>query len=225
MARASAVRMPPEANAAHGCEGARRVLALMLTFSADDNTLTARQLAERTGIALPSVYRYITLLRETGLMAGDERGSYRLSARLVGLARAAEAAESIIDVADPVMRDLAAQTGETVILVRLIGRSAVCVHRVQSAQRLRISFEPGQPLPLERGASARLLLSGLPPQQRREDLAPLAQPYPEAAARFDARAAQAARQGYATSEEELEQGVFAVSAPVFEGKRMIAVIK
>ena len=103
MARASAVKMPPEANAAHGCEGARRVLALMLTFSADDHTLTARQLAERTGIALPSVYRYLTLLRETGLLAGDERGSYRLSARLVGLARAAEAAESIIDVADPVM--------------------------------------------------------------------------------------------------------------------------
>jgi len=224
MARASAVKMPPEANAAHGCEGARRVLALMLTFSADENTLTARQLAERTGIALPSVYRYITLLRETGLLAGDERGSYRLSARLVGLARAAEAAESIIDVADPVMRDLAARTGETVILVRLIGRSAVCVHRVQSAQQLRISFEPGQPLPLERGASARLLLSGLPPELRREYLAPLAERDPEAAARLDSKAAQAARQGYATSEEELEKGVWAVSAPVLQGKRMIAVI-
>ena len=168
MARASAVKMPPEANAAHGCEGARRVLALMLTFSADDHTLTARQLAERTGIALPSVYRYLTLLRETGLLAGDERGSYRLSARLVGLARAAEAAESIIDVADPVMRDLAGRTGETVILVRLIGRSAVCVHRVQSAQQLRISFEAGQPLPLDRGASARLLLASLAPHVRRE---------------------------------------------------------
>ena len=113
MARASAVKMPPEANAAHGCEGARRVLALMLTFSADDHTLTARQLAERTGIALPSVYRYLTLLRETGLLAGDERGSYRLSARLVGLARAAEAAESIIDVADPVMKDLSVRTGRS----------------------------------------------------------------------------------------------------------------
>ena len=183
MARASAVRMPPEANAAHGCEGARRVLALLLTFSADDNTLTARQLAERTGIALPSVYRYITLLRETGLLAGDERGSYRLSARLIGLARAAEAAESIIDVADPVMNHLAEQTGETVILVRLIGRSAVCVHRVQSAQQLRISFEVGQPLPLERGASARLLLASLAPHVRKEYLAALAERDPEAAAR------------------------------------------
>ena len=75
MARATAVKMPPEASAVHGCEGARRVLALMLAFSADKNTLTARDLAAATGIALPSVYRYITLLRETGLLAGDERGS------------------------------------------------------------------------------------------------------------------------------------------------------
>ncbi len=57
MARASAVKMPPEASAVHGCEGARRVLALMLAFSADKNTLTARQLADATGIALPTVYR------------------------------------------------------------------------------------------------------------------------------------------------------------------------
>src|ERR1700685_741469 len=155
MARASAVKMPPEASAAHGCEGARRVLALMLAFSAERNTLTARDLAAATGIALPSVYRYITLLRETGLLAGDERGSYRLSARLIGLARAAEAAESIIEFADPVMQALAADCGETVILVRLIGRAAVCVHRVQSAQRLRIEYEAGQPLPLGRGARGR----------------------------------------------------------------------
>ena len=224
MARASAVKMPPEANAAHGCEGARRVLALMLTFSAEDNTLTARQLAERTGIALPSVYRYITLLRETGLLAGDERGSYRLSARLIGLAKAAEAAESIIDVADPVMRNLAAQTGETVILVRLIGRSAVCVHRVQSAQRLRISFEPGQPLPLERGASARLLLASLTPDVRKEYLAPLAERDPQAAALLEKRVLAAGQQGFATSEEEIDKGVWAASAQVTQGKRMVGVL-
>jgi len=224
MARASAVKMPPEANAAHGCEGARRVLALMLTFSADENTLTARQLAERTGIALPSVYRYITLLRETGLLAGDERGSYRLSARLIGLARAAEAAESIIDVADPVMHDLAERTGETVILVRLIGRSAVCVHRVQSEQQLRISFEPGQPLPLDRGASSRLLLSSVPPHVRREYLAPLAERDAEAAALLEKKILLAGQQGYATSEEEIHKGVWAAAAQVRHGKRMVAVL-
>jgi len=196
----------------------------MLTFSADENTLTARQLAERTGIALPSVYRYITLLRETGLLAGDERGSYRLSARLIGLARAAEAAESIIDVADPVMHDLAERTGETVILVRLIGRSAVCVHRVQSAQQLRISFEAGQPLPIDRGASARLLLSSVPPHIRKEYLAPLAERDPEAAALLEKKILLAGQQGYATSEEEIHKGVWAAAAQVIYGKRMVAVL-
>src|SRR5256714_15505021 len=199
MARASAVKLPPEATASPGCEAARRVLALMLTFSADDHTLTARQLAERTGIALPSVYRYLTLPRETGLLAGDERASYRLPARLVGGAGAAEAAESIIDVADPVMRDLAVRTGETVILVRLIGRSAVCVHRVQSAQQLRISFEAGQPLPLDKGASARLLLASLAPSVRRDYLAPLAERDPEAATLLEKKTGLAGHQGYRTS--------------------------
>jgi DNA-binding IclR family transcriptional regulator len=224
MARASAVKMPAEANAAHGCEGARRVLALMLAFSADRNTLTAREMAAATGIALPSVYRYITLLRETGLLAGDERGSYRLSARLIGLARAAEAAESLIDVADPVMNRLAADNQETVILVRLIGRSAVCVHRVESAQRLRISFEPGQPLPLYRGASARLLLSGLAPDIRREYLAPLAEGDPQAAARLEEQIVLAGQRGWAVSEEEIDKGIWAASAPVMQGKRMVAVL-
>ena len=224
MARASAVKMPPEANAAHGCEGARRVLALMLTFSADDHTLTARQLAERTGIALPSVYRYLTLLRETGLLAGDERGSYRLSARLVGLASAATAAESIIDVADPVMRDLSLRTGETVILVRLIGRSAVCVHRVESGHHLRTTCEPGQPLPLERGASARILLAGLSPEIRRDYLSSFIDRDPEGAALLEEKVLLAAKHGGAVSEEEIDRGVWAASAPVLQGRRTVAAL-
>jgi DNA-binding IclR family transcriptional regulator len=224
MAKAAAVRMPPEASAAKGCEGARRVLALMLTFSAERNTLSARDLAAATGIALPSVYRYITLLRETGLLAEGERGSFRLSARLIGLARAAEAAESIIDVADPVMRALMARTEETVILVRLIGRSAVCVHRVESAHHLRTTFEPGQPLPLERGASARILLAGLTPEMRKDYLTPYRDRDPKGAADLEERVQIAARSGWAISEEEIDRGVWAVSAPVAQGKRIVAAL-
>jgi len=39
------------------------------------------------------MYRYIALLRDTGLLIGDDRGAYRLSPRVILLARAAEAAE------------------------------------------------------------------------------------------------------------------------------------
>ena len=158
-------RTAPEARAAGGAtgaEGARRVLAVLQAFTAARHTLTARDLAESTSIPLPSMYRYIALLRETGLLVGDERGCYHLSARLIPLARAAQAAESIIELADPVMRDLAAECGETVILVRLIARTPVCVHRVESAQPLRAAFAPDQPLP-SRSPASRCRWSGARP--------------------------------------------------------------
>jgi DNA-binding IclR family transcriptional regulator len=200
------------------------VLAVLEAFSARHHTLTARDLAESTGIPLPSMYRYIALLRETGLLVGDDRGAYHLSARLVSLARAAEAAESIIEVADPVMRDLVSECGETVILVRLIGRVPVCVHRVESAHHLRATFEPGQPLPLERGASGRLLLAGLSPQLRQEYLAPLAKTDPEAAARLERSVAEAAERGWAVSQQEIDRGVWAASAAVTDGRSTVAAL-
>jgi DNA-binding IclR family transcriptional regulator len=81
------------APAAPGSEGARRALAALQAFSPHRHTLTARELSEITSIPLPSMYRYIALLRDTGLLIGDDRGAYRLSPQLISLARAAEAAE------------------------------------------------------------------------------------------------------------------------------------
>jgi len=197
---------------------------LLLAFSRERHTLTTRDLSDATGVPLPSVYRYVTLLRELGLLIGDGRGRYHLSARLTALARAAEAAEPLHTIADPVMRRLATQTGETVILVRLVAGSATCVHRVESGYRLRISFEPGQQLPLLRGASARLLLASMPEEARQQQLAPLARQDPQAAAELAMRVAAAQRDGWAVSEEEIDRGVFAVSAAVRDSAGIVAAL-
>jgi DNA-binding IclR family transcriptional regulator len=207
-----------------GGEGARRAITLLLAFSAERHTQSARDLARATGIPLPSVYRYVALLREMGLLTGDERGLYHLSARLSALARAAETAETLIDFADPVMRKLSAVTGETTILVRMIARSAVCVHRIESRHNLRTSYEPGQPLSLERGASARLLLAGMTPAARRDYLAPLAARDSEAAARLAEQAAIAGERGWAVSEEEIDTGVWAAAAAVRDRTGIVAAL-
>ena len=73
MARASAVKMPPEANAAHGCEGARRVLALMLAFSADRNTLTAREIAAHRHRAAQRVPLHHAAARDRAARRGRTR--------------------------------------------------------------------------------------------------------------------------------------------------------
>ena len=205
-------------------EGARRALVILMTFSEQRHTQSARDLASATGIPLPSVYRYVALLREMGLLVADERGAYHPSARLSALARAAETAETLTDFADPVMRRLSAVTGETVILVRLVAGSAVCVHRIESSHSLRTSYEPGQPLSLERGASARLLLAGMTPDVRREYIAPLAARDPQAAARLEQQAVVAAERGWAVSEEEIDNGVWAAAAAVRDRTGIVAAL-
>jgi DNA-binding IclR family transcriptional regulator len=212
------------AGVAAGAEGARRVLAVMQAFSPGRHTLTARELAEATGIPLPSLYRYIALLRETGFLVGDDRGAYHLSPRFISLARAAEVAEVLIAIADPVMHDLVRECGETVLFVRLIAHVPVCVHRVESAHHLRATFEPGQPLPLFRGASGRVLLAGLPEERRRELLAPLAKEDPAAAVRLAEVVERVAARGWATSEEEIGRGVWTASAAVTDSQGTVAAL-
>lgn len=202
------------AKGARGAESARRVLAVLMAFTKERHTLSARDLAEITGIPLPSVYRYVAFLRDTGLLVGGDRGGYHLSVRLVQLAQAAEAGDALIEIADPVMRRLAAETGETVILVRLLGQSAVCVHRVESSHRLRTSFEPGQPMSLEHGASARILLASMTPDALRAYLEPLARRDPERAARLEEEVALVRERGWASSEEEIDRGIWAAAAAV-----------
>jgi DNA-binding IclR family transcriptional regulator len=214
-AKDSTGRAPPES--------ARRVLALMLAFSKDHHTLSTRELAARTDIPLPTVYRYVAFLRDSGLLVERGAAGYSLSARVMALAEAAEAAETLIDVADPVMRRLSEEVDETVILVRLIGSSAVCVHRVEAAHhRLRTSFEPGQPLSLEGGASIRLLLASMPPAERQRHLDALAARDPERAARLQAAVEIAGERGWAISSEEIDRGVWAGSAAVRNGDTIVA---
>lgn len=216
--------VPGGTAAASGAEGARRVLSVLWAFSPANHTRTAKELAEATSIPLPSVYRYIGLLREMGLLLGDERGAYHLSPRLISLSRAAEAAESLLEFADPVMRDLVRECGVSAVFVRLIARTPVCVHRVGTDRELRIKFEPGQPMPLYQGATGRVLLAGLPERTRREYLAPLRRADPEAAARVAEAVAQVAACGWATSAGEIDRGVWAASAPVTDGRSAVAAL-
>jgi DNA-binding IclR family transcriptional regulator len=201
-----------------------RALRILLCFTADRHTQSARTVAEATGIPLPSVYRYVAVLRDMGLLIRDEQSDYHLSARFIGLGHAAEAGETLIEIADPVMRRLAAATGETVLLVRLVGDVAICVHRIESSHRLRISFEPGQALPLDRGASTRLLLASLTPDERRATLADLWRQDTARATALENEVVLAAERFWATSEEEIDPGIWAAAAAVCDARGITAVI-
>jgi DNA-binding IclR family transcriptional regulator len=206
-----------------------RTVRLLTSFSKDRHTLTAKELAASAGIPLPSVYRYIATLKDAALLVGDEQGGYHLSPRFIELAKAAEAAESIIALADEPMRQLAAVTGETVLLVRLVNDAAVCVHSIESGQALRITIEPGTVMPLEQGASAKLLLAALKPDRLRARLDAVREHDPERAAAVEKEVAEARRRGWTTrtSEDDIQDidpGVWVASAAVWAGAEIVAAL-
>lgn len=218
----------PEQLKAHrkaGAESARRVLQIMLCFNGKDHTHSARQLAKASGIPLPSVHRYVALLRETGVLIDRGAGKYSLSARMIPLAQAARSAESLIDAADPTMRRLCAETGETIILVRLVNDMATCTHRIESSQRLRISYEPGQLVPLLSGASSKLLLGTLSAEARRAHLSHHLMASTgslDKLNQIEAEIQAAMVNGWSTSSSELDDGIWAAAAAVKHGKETVA---
>lgn len=212
-----------------GAESSRKVLGLLLAFDERRHTLTTAELAETIDAPLSSTYRYLSVLRSSGLLEESEvSGSYRLSFRVVGMARAARAAWGGMErLARPVLERLAVETGETALLVKRSHTAAVCVDRAESPHPVRLQFDPGQPMALHRGSAARVLLSGMPERERADYLARLAEEAartPEAGQRppTEKEIALVAEEGWTQSFEEVDEGIWGVSASVREQGRLVA---
>jgi DNA-binding IclR family transcriptional regulator len=90
---------------------------------------------------------------------------------------------------------------------------------VESQQPLRCSFVKGRGLPLCKGASAKALLAFMP---REDQMAVLRRLQQEKLITAEERAglgkelARIQKQGYATTDSEVDDGVWGISAPVFQ---------
>lgn len=212
-----------------GAESAHRALDLLFAFSEDRPRAAIKDLAAELDMPLPTAHRYMALLRERGLVEPDDRGRYHLTMRVSALDRAARRASPLLDVAEPHLRALAGEIGETVIVVRLVDGLPVCVHRVEADRRLRLSFEPGQNLPALSGASMKVLVGGLSERERRAYVeraraAGWSGPEGHDDARVLADIDEAHRQGWAVSSQEIDEGVWAAAAAVVEDGRTVATV-
>ena len=105
----------------------------------------------------------------------------------------------------------------------------MCIRdRVVASTRLRLSFDPGQPLPLLRGASVRLLLGSLSPAERRSyieaALSEGAQLPVDDTEQYLGEIERDVERGWAISNEEIDQGVWAASGAVYEDGRIVAAL-
>lgn len=211
-----------------GADSGRRALELLFAFTEQRPVASVRELAERLDIPVPSVHRYVALLRDMGLVEEGMRGQYQLTMRVAALGRAARRAAPLVNIAEPYLRELAQRVRETVVLSRLVRGLPVCVHVIEAPHPLRLSFDVGQGLPPLRGASVRLLLGALNPVERQryvaEALAAGARPPVRPAREFLAEVERDVTRGWAISNQEIDEGVWAAAAAITEDGRTRAVV-
>jgi len=206
---------PPE-EAAEDTSFARG-LRVFLTI-ADRGEIRADELATLLETPLSTVYRYLRTLTEFGFVERLE-GGYKLGPRLHLTGGATVSSEELIRHADPVLHMLVDEAGETAVIARRVGLTAVCLHEVQSGHALRVTCEPGSATPLVAGAIARVLLAYAPVEIQDEVLAEASN---AKALRRDL--ATVLEDGIARSEGELFSGTVDMAVPILRDDGIVAAI-
>lgn len=199
---------------------ADRALEILGLFDEGRASITAIEVADLLGVARSTAYRYVQSLVQSAFLEEADVGRFRLGRRILELAAVARRGLGFTEVAQPVIRRLCAELGETVLLTRLVGSKVICLDRAEaSMQTVRISYERGQLMPLNAGASAFVLLAWLDEASVDrlledtvlEPFTPRTLTTPEA---LKGRLAETARQGYGLSQSELDENVLGVAAPI-----------
>lgn len=206
---------------------AEKTLDILDLFDFDTRALSVPQIADKLGQPQSSVYRHLRLLKEKGYVMESANGHYSLGYRFLKLAKIVRLDMNISAIAQPVMRQLTKDTGETSILLVHSNLQAVCLEAVPSHQPIKVSSEQGQIVPLYGGASSKALLAYLGDEvleglfaeghvrkhtdQTITDLAALR------ADLVDIRA-----KGYAFSDGEIDEGVVSYGVPILDSNQQVA---
>lgn len=207
------------------------MVRILGSFAADGTELRLAELTARTGLHKSTLYRLLEAMRSYDLVGLDENtGRYHIGLRMFELGSLAIGRLGVERQAHPSLEKLVGLTGETAHLCVLDGGDAVCVAQVESRQTLRIPLGAGQRIPAYCTAAGKALLAfseGAVLERYLADTAlrPFTRRTVTKVAELRAQLRQAEQRGYAVDDQEREDGVRSIGAPVRDhlGKVVAAV--
>jgi DNA-binding IclR family transcriptional regulator len=157
--RPASPALADEDAAAGGVATLDRALSILGAFTTPRPTPTLAEIAAHTRIAKSTVLRMLASLQHAGMVLRLPDGRYALGATVERLQRVRAASVSLESLVMPVLRDLAASTGESASYYVRQGDQRLCLFRVDSPRPVRDHLQAGALLPLHRGAAGRVLLA------------------------------------------------------------------
>ncbi|MGB0697122.1 MAG: IclR family transcriptional regulator [Rhodospirillaceae bacterium] len=140
-------------------ESVERALAILGAFLGDQERLSLKDLADRTGLYKSTILRLTSSLEAYDYLIRDEEGRWRLGPVLWRLGAAYRKTFDLGATVLPTLRMVRDRLGESVAFYIRDGDRRVCLHRVVGSKGLVHEVQEGVPLPLDRGAAGHVLMA------------------------------------------------------------------
>lgn len=195
-----------------------RGLSVIRCFSAEAPRQTLTEVARRCGLTRAGARRILLTLETLGYVKSDGR-LFALTPKILDLGFAYLSAQPLWQFAEPAMQTLTAELKESCSAAVLEGTDIVYVLRVSARKIMSINLGVGSRLPAWCTSMGRVLLAGLPEAELEAQLAQVRlQPFTGRTVvsmdELRERIAQVRSQGWCLINQELEEGLVSLAAPI-----------
>lgn len=195
-----------------------RGLAVIRTFGTETPRMTLSEVAARAGLTRAGARRILLTLENLGYVTTDDK-KFFLTAKILDLGYAYLSSEPVWARAEPVMEQLVADVRESCSISVLDGTEVVYVRRVPTSKIMSVSLGVGSRLPAFATSMGRVLLGQLSNVQLKQTLL---ESDIHAYTKFtvtDVKQLTAVieadrRRGWSYVDQELEEGLRAISVPL-----------
>jgi IclR family transcriptional regulator, pca regulon regulatory protein len=204
-------------------------LRLLSHFTAERPALRVKDLVDLTGIPMPTVFRLVATLEEEGYLERTSDGMVRPGTGVLALGFAAMQGLDLVQMADPVLRELAAATGETVNLGVLFGDQVLFVARIPRRDSLlAANIRVGSTVPAVFSSIGKTILAYLTDEELARRIS--ADSFkgrlgPRAVKTLEAlrQQLQAVRQdGHLVQRDEAIPGLSSIAAPIWQAGEVVS---
>jgi IclR family transcriptional regulator, pca regulon regulatory protein len=195
-----------------------RGLQVIRTFGPEHQQMTLSDIARETGLTRAAARRFLLTLAALGYVRNDGR-SFSLTPRVLELGYAYLSGLTLTEVAQPHIEDLVGRVHESSSVAVLDEEHIVYVVRVPTRRIMTVAISVGTRFPAYATSMGRVLLAGLDPDEFERRLKkvvfePLTRHTVSGAGRLREMIDQVRAQGFATTDQELEDGLRSVAAPI-----------
>ncbi|MDM5232450.1 IclR family transcriptional regulator [Lysinibacillus pakistanensis] len=137
-----------------------KAIKVLKAFTKDEPSLSLTELSKKTGISISSLQRFVSTFVYEGFLHKDERTKrYQLGHSLLYLGNLVKEESSLIIVAEPILKKLNEEIGESVSMNIIDGLERRCILNYDSTYPLSTKMFVGDTSPLYAGASSKALLA------------------------------------------------------------------